>query len=967
VVAVGRPVVNWDFRGRAREVAALEAGWLASGGYEGAPILVVYGEPGIGKTRTVAEFARSVRARGAEVLWGSCYEGGSTRPYGVWVEAIGGYLNRLGDAGLQEALGSDGHWLAPLVPEGFLPDRAPVGVPAVVARLRLAEVLARMLESMPLRAAVILDDLQWADAESLELFGHVARLAPRCLIVVIFRGSGLELGHPLARRLAEVARQRSCEYLPLSSLPRREGGRLLEEAAGRPLDVGLVDALYEQSGGNPFFLGELGRYLLSYGELTKVAGGGRPVPESIRGAVGLRVAGLSAETRRMLQLASVFTAGFGFVELEALTDIDEGSLLDCVEEALTEELLFPLDAERYDFVHALVRQTLYEQMSSSRRARVHRRLAEALERLHESDPTPVAAELVRQYHASVTLAGAERGAVHALTAGQAARAACAPADAVMTLRLGMDLVAAEDAEARGRLLSELALAEAETGLFSEAARTLDAAVSLLEQGEELGEERGEAIAELVYAVGEAFWVAPAGSLAIDPLVERAVTALGQQRNLAWARLKLLDRYVAPDTFGPIGVLGWTRFDPEAVRIAREQGTEADYANTLNGWFPWFGAEVEQLITRVTQWHDPGARMQALIPTVGYLTLLEPGRSAASTDRLCAELHALADDVGLLPHRAVVRTFRATLLGGRGEFEAAASQLREARDLFSGLPPARSSEALVTLVEELTKQHVEADWPRVAGVMWNLARSPEHFAGWLSLGCAAFAAHANAHTGDVDRAREILGYILPALCSDDPLTSTASNAIGLAGDAVWELRAVDFAERLLPYARTLADVDPRAFYMTSSELTVARLSAVTGRLDQAVEYFARARVTLERDDQRVLRAIVDYDEALTRIEHHKPGARRFLDAAGARFQDLGMREWSRRLMTVDAPDRELPDALTAREAEILRLVAARRTNKEIAAQLVLSVHTVERHVQNAYRKVGANNRLDASDYVARVDL
>jgi DNA-binding CsgD family transcriptional regulator len=166
---------------------------------------------------------------------------------------------------------------------------------------------------------------------------------------------------------------------------------------------------------------------------------------------------------------------------------------------------------------------------------------------------------------------------------------------------------------------------------------------------------------------------------------------------------------------------------------------------------------------------------------------------------------------------------------------------------------------------------------------------------------------------------------------------------------------------------LAEPDGHEFYMSSTELTVARLSAVLGRFDQAVEYFARARVTLERRDQRVLRAIVDYDEALARAAHKQPGAAALLATASAHFETLGMREWSRRAALAQGAAHELPDRLTAREAEILRLVAHGHTNKEIAAELFLSVHTVERHVQNSYRKIGARNRADASTYVAHVRL
>jgi DNA-binding CsgD family transcriptional regulator len=831
-----------------------------------------------------------------------------------------------------------------------------VSVPAEVARVRLAEVLAQMLDSFAHPPVVVLDDMHWAYPESLELFSHVARLAAGSLVVVCCRGTGLELGHPLAQRLAEVQRQRGCEYVSLGSLSRPEAGELLEQAAGRPLEARLIDAVYEDSGGNPFFLGELGRHLQRDGAGV----GGRGLPESIRGAVGLRLAGLSAQARHMLQLASVFTAGFGFAELQALSELEEGSLLDCLEQALAEEVVRPLEGERYDFAHALVRQTLYERLSPSRRARLHRRLAGALERLHVNDPARVSGELVRQYHASATLPGADRGAIHALTAAHEARAAGAPGDAVMLLRLGLELVAAGDTEVRVRVLGELALAEAEAGLIEDAPRTLQDAVSLLEDSA----AAGEAIAELVHAVGVAFTFAIAleSVQAIEPLVARGLAAVGQTRSLAWARLKLLDRFARPEAVGRVHVLRPMQLDPEAVRIARREGTEVDYAFTIDIWDRSLGAEIEQLIARIEGWRDPVARLRVLVTVVAYLTLAQPGSSPAA-DRLCAELGALADDVGLVPDRALARLLCAALLGARGEFDAAAEQIGQARVLFESQSAAGAIPAVVTIVGELVAQHVAPDWPRLAAAMWDLARAPGD-AGWFSLAAAAFAAQAFACGGEVDRAREVLGNILPELESAELIDTQAQ---GLAGAAVWELRAKDLAERLLPYALVLSDSGGREGYMTSRELTVARLSAVLGRFDQAVDYFGRARVTLERRDQRVLRAIVDYDEALARVAHQEPGAARLLAEASARFQQLGMHEWSRRAASLKVTGGELPDGLTAREGEILRLVAARRTNKEIAAELIISVHTVERHVQNAYRKIGARNRADAGTYVARVGL
>src|SRR6267378_3207888 len=139
--------MSWDFVGRVGELAALEAAALTAGGDEVAPVVVVYGEPGIGKTRMVAELARVVRARGQEVLWGTCYEGGDAHPYAVWAEALREYVERLGCDGLRALLGVEVRWLAPLLGDLALVDPGGVSAPAGVARVRLAEVLVRVLDS----------------------------------------------------------------------------------------------------------------------------------------------------------------------------------------------------------------------------------------------------------------------------------------------------------------------------------------------------------------------------------------------------------------------------------------------------------------------------------------------------------------------------------------------------------------------------------------------------------------------------------------------------------------------------------------------------------------------------------------------------------------------------------------------------------------------------------------------------
>jgi DNA-binding NarL/FixJ family response regulator len=156
-------------------------------------------------------------------------------------------------------------------------------------------------------------------------------------------------------------------------------------------------------------------------------------------------------------------------------------------------------------------------------------------------------------------------------------------------------------------------------------------------------------------------------------------------------------------------------------------------------------------------------------------------------------------------------------------------------------------------------------------------------------------------------------------------------------------------------------------MSSNDLTVARLATVLDRYDEASPAFGRARERLERHGQLPMRAIVDFDEALARSWRGQPGSAELLLAAEARFEELGMSVWSERVERLRRSREGLTDGLTRREAEVLRLLALGLTNRQIAEQLVLSVHTVERHLNNAYTKIGAHNRAEASAYTVRHGL
>jgi DNA-binding CsgD family transcriptional regulator len=311
-------------------------------------------------------------------------------------------------------------------------------------------------------------------------------------------------------------------------------------------------------------------------------------------------------------------------------------------------------------------------------------------------------------------------------------------------------------------------------------------------------------------------------------------------------------------------------------------------------------------------------------------------------------------------------YRAAILGVRGELEAAVCTIAEARGLAERFSPAGRVNALALFTGEQTSEHLDPEWSRLGELAVHLAVSREQI-GWFGLVWAAFASHAFAAAGRDAEAAALLRHIVPGLRAAEPTDYAQNRAVSMAAAAVWDLGAPDLAAELLPCAQRLIDAGVGDWYMTSNELSAARLATVLGHCDEALAHFASARQKCAGRRQRPLGAVVDFDEAVARMRLRKPGAPRLLSAACEQFAEMGMDEWSRRAALCDMPERELPEGLTPREAEILRLVAHGRTNKEIASELVVSVHTVERHLQNAYRKLSLRNRADAAAYVLRHDL
>ena len=391
------------FVGRSDAAAALEAAWAAVR-ERGFRAVVLAGEPGIGKTRLAREFARAAYERGATVLAGSCHEE-TLVPYQPFVEALRHYIACCPPAELAVQVSPRRTRLAAIVPEledVHTPDR-PTGLGAEQERFLLFEAVSSLLgDASHLRPLVLfLDDLHWADRPSLLLLRHIARSAKDAPMMILGTYRPVEVGdeHPLAEALAELRRSRAVEQLSLSGLGEEEVAELIAGRAGQQVPGRFVRRVADRSDGNPFFIEELLHAFDAETDWDTAAGG---VPDSVKDLLLRRLRGLGDDCRQTLSVAAVVGRDFELDVLERVLEHPRDRLIDLVEEAIDADVLVEpaQSAGRLSFSHALFRETIYEQLSATRRAAIHGRIAAAIEEVPTDRPGECAGTLAYHYRAA---------------------------------------------------------------------------------------------------------------------------------------------------------------------------------------------------------------------------------------------------------------------------------------------------------------------------------------------------------------------------------------------------------------------------------------------------------------------------------------------------------------------------------------------------------------------------------------
>jgi DNA-binding winged helix-turn-helix (wHTH) protein/tetratricopeptide (TPR) repeat protein len=544
-----------EFVGRERELGELEAMWQRA--KNGRPqLLFVAGEPGIGKTRLSLEFARARGAEGAAVLMG-CSDEEALVPYQPFVESLRWYVRACDESDLRAQLSAAGGGaeLGALIPElrRRLPDleSAPAMSPEA-QRYRLFEAVSAMLAASSRREPILLvfDDLHWADKTTLLLLRHVMRStgSARFAIITTYRESELDRLHPLADMLTTLRGEHNVARLSLRGLDAATIGGLVAGVVGGDAPPQLARFVAESTEGNPFFATEMLRHLKESGAIGQLGAQGRGMeisrlglPEGVKEVVGRRLSRLSEVCNRVLSVAAAMGREFDTDVLQQVAGVSDDEVIDALEQASRAQLVGELQESpgRFAFIHALIRETLYGELSSPRRVRLHSRLAEAIERVTLARAVPPRlAELAYHFTQAASAGFIDKAVEYSTRAGEQAAHALAHEEAVRLFAMALqslDLKApgADVERLRVELHARRARAFDALGEWTMEARELDAALRHLDP--EQAVRRCELMLALARALFLLFDITPVERWATEAmtLAERLHRSDLQAHALAW--------------------------------------------------------------------------------------------------------------------------------------------------------------------------------------------------------------------------------------------------------------------------------------------------------------------------------------------------------------------------------------------------------------------------------------------------
>ncbi|MBY8882861.1 helix-turn-helix transcriptional regulator [Actinacidiphila acidipaludis] len=983
------------FIGRDAELKRLSAALAAADRGEPQAVLIG-GEAGVGKTRLTEEFLTAARGTGAVAAVGACVEiGADGLPFAPISTALRGLYGSLGPELLGAAAGQETE-LARLLPELGEQGATRRDPRDENGRVRLFELTVRLLERLGADRTIVLavEDLHWADRSTRELLAYLFRSLQRArvLIAATYRADDIHRRHPLRPFLAETDRLRTVDRIELSRFTRAEVRRQLAAILGVEPEDAVADQVFARSDGNPFFVEELACSL----------NGACPtgISDSLRDLLLVRVEALSEDAQRV---ARIVAEGGNTVEyrlLDAIAGLGEDQLIDALRTAVGANILVPTDSgDGYRFRHSLVREAVGDDLLPGERSRINRRYAEAI----EADPGLVraderAARLATYWYAAHDPA---RALPAVLRASVEARHRHAHAEQHRLLERALELWedAPEDVRSALRPID-----------YAEAYPPCDPAtplgfLDLLAEITVAARLSGERERAYTIAKRATHLIERTGT--VDPLraawfwAQRSRLTEDLARGDGWeelSRARELVRGLPPSAAHAevmAMIAGWIMVHKSgsegiaiagrAVELARSSGdrdTELHARVTLgllrvdSGDIDGGIADVEEVRALVRDFRSPNM----LARTYGNLSsVLEGAGRSAEAVRTAREGLALLGEKVANVTRAWLLTNEGESLLSSGRYEAALAPLDQARRLVDrtflrgGIEIWLGFQALGTGDPERALRH-HAD----AAELLRHDTQPQHLIPMRTL-----AARLAAGQGRFDDARQELRsgiavgfpagtarYGWPLLAAG--AAAEAANEHGADRDVLRQIR--DAAGRL---------PQPSGVTAAYALLVEAELARAEGGVDAAPWAAAEAAFAAEERPLELAEVRLRRAECLLAAGEREPGAALLAEAHGAAVR-AGARPLAAAVAGLAHRARvPLPDAgdgtampghpsveslgLTARERDVLRLVADGRTNRQIAEELFISPKTASVHVSNILAKLDVSTRGEAAALTHRLSL
>jgi ATP/maltotriose-dependent transcriptional regulator MalT len=931
-------------------------------------IVFVTGEPGIGKSSLLAELLRRAEQRGCLALRGSAAEFERDLPFGLIIDALDEYLESLAPSAFH-SLGTE--TLAEL--GGVFPalrsldpgsDEPTTSAERHRAYHAARELMERLAVKQPL--VLVLDDIHWADGASLELASHLFRRPPRARVVLAVALRRGQVDHATQAVMDSTLRgSESVHSIALGPLVPADAQVLTGLA-----DQAEAECVYRRSGGNPFYMLELTR---GRSDRESSADDEGDVPSAVVAAIVRELDGLSGPARRLAEAGAVAGDPFELDLALGAAGLEEPGALDAIDELGARELVRSAGApRRFHFRHPLVRHAVYESCAPGARLAAHEHCANAL-------AAQGAPATMRAHHVQHAARHGDLSAVEVLREAGVTAARRAPASAARWFELALGLLPeTAPREDRIDLLMAIAEAEAAIGRFENSRQAvLDSLAVVAADQQDLRLQLTVQCASLEQLLG-----------LHEEAHSRLITAFDHLSDQSSSEAVALIIHLAVGSLYRLDFDAMREWSERAVMVAQPLGDLAlqaastaalAVADTFTGRVLDAEAHCSEAAAQVKELSDGelGYRLDALANLCAAELYLHRYPEAASHARRGIAIGRATGQGNIAP---VLVPVLGNVLHMWGRIAESAELLDEAIDVAR----------LSGNSEQLGWNLLGRSFTAIAAGDVTLALSTAEEAvdltrhlddSLVSTNSGVALAHAHYEAGEPQRAVELL---LRAAGGDDlpripdgwranyfELLTRCWLATGAADQAEQSAaRAESTARRVrLPLADSMAHRAAAAVALAAGDPDVAAeralaavvaAEAIDARVDAGVArtLAGRALAAARRCD----RAIAELELAAGQLD--ACGALRYRSHAEHELRKLGRNPY-RRTSAKDATGVGV-ETLTAREAEIARLVAKRRTNPEVAGELFLSVKTIETHMRNIFRKLEVTSRLDVAPALERAE-